>query len=198
MMDINKSGALIRSLRLDRGMTQRELGERLHVSDRTVSKWERGAGSPEVSILQQLASVFDVRVESLLSGELTANRTDSGNMMRLRFYRCPICGNLLTATGAAAVTCCGRTLQPLTAREPDDAHAVSVERMEDEDHITLKHPMTKEHYLSFIAQVDSGRLLLMRLYPEQAAEIRLPHMRRGRLFYACSQDGLFVIKPSKG
>lgn len=198
MMDSNRGGALIRRLRQERGLTQRQLAERLHVSDRTVSKWECGAGSPEVSLLPELAELLRVRVEYLLGEEQVPNLADSGNLLRLRFYRCPNCGNLLTATGPAAITCCGAELRPLSAREPDEAHALLVERIEEDDYLTLAHPMEKAHYLAFFAQVDSGNLLLVRMYPEQAAAIRLPHLRCGKLYYACSRDGLFVCEPWRG
>ena len=197
MMDMQKTGRLIRSLRTGCSLTQKQLGERLHVSDRTISKWETGAGSPEVSVLSDLALVFDVRVEALLQGEQPVNRADQGNLRRLQFYLCPTCGNILTATGPACVSCCGRVLSPCAVQKPDEAHAVIVERVEDEDYITFLHEMTKAHHLLFFAQVDSGRLLLHRLYPEQGSEIRLPHQRLGRLYYCCNRDGLFVFDPAK-
>ena len=188
---------MIRSLRTGCGLTQKQLGERLHVSDRTISKWETGAGSPEVSVLSDLALVFGVRVEALLQGEQPVNRADQGNLRRLQFNLCPTCGNILTATGPACVSCCGRVLSPCAVQKPDEAHAVIVERVEDEDYITFSHEMTKAHHLLFFAQVDSGRLLLHRLYPEQGSEIRLPHQRLGRLYYCCNRDGLFVFDPAK-
>ena len=53
-MDSNKTGSLLRRLRMERGLTQREVAERLHLSDRTVSKWERGQGCPDVGLLPAL------------------------------------------------------------------------------------------------------------------------------------------------
>lgn len=119
------------------------------MSDRTISKWETGAGSPEVSVLSDLALVFGVRVEALLQGEQPVNRVDQGNLRRLQFYLCPTCGNILTATGPACVSCCGRVLSPCAVQKPDEAHAVIVERVEDEDYITFSHEMTKAHHLLF-------------------------------------------------
>ena len=54
-MDSNKTGSLLRRLRLERGLTQRQVAERLHLSDRTVSKWERGQGCPDVGLLPALS-----------------------------------------------------------------------------------------------------------------------------------------------
>ena len=68
-MDSKKTGALISALRREKGMTQKELAAQLHVSDRTVSKWERGAGFPDVSLMMQLADCLGISVNELLQGE---------------------------------------------------------------------------------------------------------------------------------
>ena len=72
-MDHGKIGTLIRRLRQEQGMTQLQLAEKLHVSDKTVSKWERGLGGPELSLVAELSQVFQVDTYSLLSGELRRN-----------------------------------------------------------------------------------------------------------------------------
>ena len=100
-MDNDKSGALISSLRKEKGYTQRQLAEALHVSDKAVSKWECGLGCPDVSLLGALSSVLGVNIEKILEGELEPNSEDGGNMKRIKFYICPDCGNILTATGDA-------------------------------------------------------------------------------------------------
>ena len=71
-MDRQKTGALIAQMRKERGLTQRELAEQLHISDRTVSKWERGAGFPDVSMLVPLAEALGLSVLELLQGEQSA------------------------------------------------------------------------------------------------------------------------------
>ena len=68
-MDSKKTGALVSTLRKEKGMTQKELAAQLHVSDRTVSKWERGAGFPDVSLMMQLADTLGISVNELLQGE---------------------------------------------------------------------------------------------------------------------------------
>lgn len=67
-MDNDKSGALISSLRKEKGYTQRQLAEALHVSDKAVSKWECGLGCPDVSLLGALSSVLGVNIEKILEG----------------------------------------------------------------------------------------------------------------------------------
>ena len=68
-MDKEKTGALISAARKEKNMTQKELAKVLHVSDRAVSKWERGAGFPDVSLLEPLADALDLQVLDLLRGE---------------------------------------------------------------------------------------------------------------------------------
>ena len=68
-MDQQKTGALIARRRKEKGLTQKELAERLHISDRTVSKWERSAGFPDISLLAPLADALDLSVAGLLRGE---------------------------------------------------------------------------------------------------------------------------------
>lgn len=104
-MDQNKTGQLIRALRTELGMTQRQLADALGVTDRAVSKWERGLGCPDVSLLPGLSRALGVPVEGLLSGGLEEQETTGGSMRNLSFYVCPQCGNLLTAAGPASISC---------------------------------------------------------------------------------------------
>ena len=66
-------------------MTQRELARRLLVTDKAVSKWERGQGCPDVSLLAELAGVLGVDLETLLSGELTSEDVSGGNMKKAKY-----------------------------------------------------------------------------------------------------------------
>jgi len=68
-MNNEKFGELISELRKEKSLTQRELADRLHVTDKAVSKWERGKGYPEITLLQSLADVLGVTASELLSGE---------------------------------------------------------------------------------------------------------------------------------
>lgn len=198
MMDTSKVGQLISSLRKEKGLTQRQLAEKLQVSDRAVSKWERGYGCPDVSLLHALSAALGVHIEKLLAGELIPNEKDGGNMKRVRFYRCPSCGNILCSTGEAEVGCCGRKLLPLEVKEMDAAHAPVVERVEDDFFLTFSHPMEKGHFLAFVAYVLYDRVLLIRLYPEQEAAVRFPQLNgRGEVYVGCSDGGLFRTRLSR-
>ena len=188
------TGGTIKALREQRNLTQAELADKIGVSSKTVSKWETAKGLPDITLLQPLASALGVSVIELMNGEPIANQNVSGNMLRSKFYVCPLCGNIIHTTGAALVSCCGITLPALEAEEPDEDHGVTVEHVEDEHFITVPHPMTKGHYISFIASVTSDRLQMVKLYPEGNAETRLQLRGRGYLYYYCNQHGLFKKK----
>lgn len=192
-MDQIKTGALIRRLRQEQGLTQKQLAERLTLSDRTISKWERGAGCPDISLLREVARTLQVDVEALLSGVLEAPGRKGGTMTRIQFFVCPVCGAVIQSTGAAEVSCCGRRLTPLTAQEADTAHTPAVELVEDEFYLAFPHEMTKDHFLRFVAAVSYDRALLVQLYPEQNAALRLPALRRTTLYVCCSRHGLYRV-----
>ena len=184
------TGSTIKSLREAKNLTQSQLAQQIGVSDKAVSKWETGKGLPDLSLLEPLGAALGVSVLELLSGEPVVNRNTSGNMLRTKFYVCPICGNILHATGNALISCCGITLPPLEAEDMDDAHRPVIEPVEDEHFITVPHPMTKQHYISFLAYLTSDRLQLVKLYPEGNAETRLRLRGRGMLYLYCNHHGL--------
>nr|WP_302596831.1 helix-turn-helix domain-containing protein [uncultured Cellulosilyticum sp.] len=190
-MDCIKVGKLIYSLRKEKNMTQKQVADAMGISDKTISKWERGLGCPDVSLLSELSNVLGVNVEKILLGDLTPNEMDGGNMKRIKFYVCPNCGNVINGTGEGEISCCGRKLTALVAKPVDEAHALEIEEIEDDYYITFNHDMTKAHYISFVAYVCSDRVLLIKLYPEQNPAVRFPRMQRGTLYFYCNNDGLW-------
>ncbi len=193
-MNTYVTGAAIKQLREKCGITQSVLAERIGVSNKAVSKWETGKGLPDVSLLQPLAKELGVSVIELMNGEPVANKNISYNLLRSKFYVCPICGNVIHSVGAAVVSCCGIALPPLEAEEPDEEHAVRVENVEDEHFVTLEHPMTKQHFISFLAFVSTDRLQLVKLYPESEAAARLQLRGGGYLYACCNRHGLFRLR----
>lgn len=189
-MDRYVTGGVIKKLREEKGMTQAELAERLYLSDKTVSKWETGKGLPDISLIKPLAQALGVSVQELISGELIKNSNASCNVARSKFYVCPLCGNVIFAIGEAVVNCCGIALVPQEAEEIDSEHTVVVENVEDEHFISVHHPMTKEHFISFVAYVISDRCQLVKLYPEGEAQTRLQLRGRGTLYIYCNRHGL--------
>ncbi len=189
-MDQIKTGELIKQLRIKQGLTQKQLAERINVSDKAVSKWECGNGCPDVSLLTALADAFGTDVEVLLSGEIDRNEKEKGNMKRLRFYVCKECGNIITAASDVSVTCCGSRLDPLEAKTAGDGEKLIVEDIGGEWYITSDHAMTKENYISFVAYLSDSSVMLFRQYPEWAVNITLPMYRSGTLLWYSTTEGL--------
>lgn len=193
-MDLTKTGKLISDLRKEKGLTQKDVAERLGVCPKTVSKWETGHGFPDISLVSELSKIFQVDISKLLSGEMPNIKPEVGNVKRTKFYVCEKCGNILQSMGDAEIICCGRTLSALKAKEADEAHRLNIEKTEDDYYITFNHPMAKEHYISFVSYVRFDRVLIVKLYPEQGGELRFPQMRGGKMYYYCSNHGLFEVK----
>lgn len=193
-MNTYVTGNTIRQLREDRKLTQAQLGERIGVSSKTISKWETAKGLPDTGLLQPLAEALGISVLELMNGEHIINKNTSANMLRCQFYICPICGNVIHSTGNALISCCGVTLPALDGEESDNDHAVTVENVEDEHFLTVHHPMTKEHFISFAAFVTSDRIQMVKFYPEGNAETRMQLRGRGYLYCYCNRHGLFRKK----
>ena len=193
-MNTYVTGTTIKELREAKHLTQAELAEKIGVSSKTVSKWETGKGFPDITLLQPLAQALGISLIELMNGEQIINKNVSANMLRCKFYVCPLCGNIIHSTGNTLVSCCGITLPPLEAEEADDDHMVTIENVEDEHFITVHHPMEKQHFISFVAYVTSDRLQLVKLYPEGNAQTRLQLRGLGMLYYYCNRHGLFRKK----
>lgn len=186
-MDHYVTGAVIKALREKKKLTQAQLADQLGVSDKTISKWETGRGLPDITLLEPLAGALSVSVPELLSGQTLSNRNRGGNMLRGKFYVCPVCGNAIHATGEAMLSCCGVSLPSLEAEDGD----CGIEQIEDELFVTLDHPMTREHHISFFAYVTLDRTELVKLYPEGNPEARFFNRGRGKLYWYCNRHGLF-------
>lgn len=190
-MDQEKTGALIRRLRINSGLTQKQLAECINVSDKAVSKWECGNGCPDISVLSELAEVFKTDIQTLLSGEINKNESEKGNMKKAKFYICKECGNIVISTSEAAVSCCGKKL---TAAEPQKAEEADMLKMEDlggEWFVSSEHEMTKDHYISFVAYVNDSSAMIFKQYPEWNLQLTMPLYRTGQLVWYCTKHGLF-------
>ncbi|MFA7636358.1 MAG: helix-turn-helix domain-containing protein [Monoglobales bacterium] len=190
-MDLKKSGELLCNLRKAKGLSQKDVAEKLGLQPKTVSKWETGHGFPDVSYVAELSKILGVSAESLLMGYLAENREEDGNMKRIKFYVCPDCGGILYGTGEGQVICCGKQLSALKPSKDSDNHKISISEIENDYYITFDHEMTKNHYIGFVAMVSFDKILLAKLYPEQDPSVRLPRINRGKFYYYCSKHGLF-------
>lgn len=194
---MHETGLLIRRMRQELGLTQEALAGRIHVSAKAISKWERGAGMPDASIVPALSAALGLSADSLLSGRVDINPPDGGNMKRIHFYQCPDCGNILTATGKAELFCCGRRLLPMKAQPADESHRLLITDVETEKLLSWTHPMDKGHHLTFLAAVGYDCVHIVRLYPEGAQEHRLPRIPWAKYYCACTEqpDILYESKP---
>lgn len=187
------TGTMIRELREKKNLTQAELAEKLYVSDKTVSKWENGKGYPDISLLEPIAQVFGISVAELLSGKTVSNVNVSANMLRSKFYVCPVCGNLFHTMGEAVITCHGVQLTPAQAEETDEHHQIFIEGVEDEYYVRIEHDMTKSHFISFAAALSPDGIEIKKLYPEGNAEARFKTRGVKKIFFYCNRDGLFSV-----
>ena len=162
------TGPVIKALREKQHYTQKQLAARLAVSDKTISKWETGRGLPDLSLLEPLGAALGVSVA--------------------------VCGNVIHAMGEGSFHCCGVALPPLEAEEPDEEHEVKVETWDLQTLVSLDHPMRKDHYISFLAQLRFVRMELVKLYPEQLPEARLSHWPGAEIYAYCNRHGLFRLR----
>ena len=193
-MDNYITGATIKRLCEAKGITQTQLAEQIGVSDKAVSNCESAKGLPDITLIEPLAKALGVSVMELMSGDTVINKNVSSNILRSKFYVCPVCGNVIRTTGDTVVSCCGIVLPPLEAEETDGAHEITVEKVEDEHFITVNHEMTKTHFISFVAYLTSDRVQFVKFYPEGNAETRLQLRGRGYLYIFCNKHGLMKKK----
>lgn len=193
-MDTYITGQTIKNLREKKGLTQAELADQLGVSSKAVSKWETAKGLPDITLIETIANALSVSVMELMTGNAVINKNISSNILRSKFYVCPLCGNIIRAVGDAVISCCGITLPPLEAEDPDSEHDLTIEKVEDEYYITIHHHMTKEHFISFVAHLTSDRVQFVKFYPEGNAETRLSLRGGGWLYFYCNRHGLMKKK----
>ena len=192
------TGNVIKELREKCQLTQVELAEKIGVSDKTISKWETAKGYPDISLLEPIAGALGVSMTELVTGNAVSNVNISANMLRSKFYVCPICGNIIHSMGEAVMQCHGILLSPCQPEETDENHMIFIERVEDEYYIRIEHEMTKQHYISFIAAVSSDKIQMIKLYPEGNAEVRVKINGVKKILFYCNRDGLFSRTILKG
>ena len=187
------TGAVIKELREKNKMTQLQLADKLGVSDKTVSKWETAKGYPDITLLQSIAEAFSVSVTELISGNAVYNSNVSANVLKSKFYVCPVCGNIIHSMGEAVIHCHGVLLTAETAERSDESHKITVEKIEDEYFVKIDRAMTKNHYISFIAALSCDKIELVKLYPEGSNEARFKRSGVEKILFYCNRDGLFYM-----
>ena len=185
------TGAMIKRLREEKGITQLQLAEKMNVSDKAISKWETGRGYPDITLIEPLAAALGVSVIELFAGQDVVNTNRAFRMLKMKLYVCPICGNIISGTGEAVVSCCGLALHPLEAEAAEADHACTVARVEDEYYVSVSHEMTKTHFISFIAAVRDDGYEIKKLYPEGCADARFKINGIKYVYHYCNRHGLF-------
>ena len=117
----------------------------------------------------------------------------------VKFYVCPVCGNIvgLISGEPGRVKCCGKPMEVMTANTTDasvEKHVPTYEHVDGELVVrvgSVEHPMEKEHYIMWIAQVSENRTTRVTLYPEQGTETRFPYIKGATLYAYCNKHGLW-------
>lgn len=191
------TGNVIRKLREKNKLTQASLASRLSVSDKTVSKWETGKGYPDITLLEPLANVFNVTVTELITGDTIENTNPSSNMSKVKFYVCPVCGNVIISSGEAMISCHGINLMIEEAEDCDEQHMINIIKSEDEYYIKINHDMTKEHYISFVAMISADSIRIQKFYPEMACETYIRKDGIRWITCYCNRHGLYLYDLKK-
>lgn len=142
-------------------------------------------------MLEALSGALHVNIPALLSGDLAENQLTGGSMKQMRFFVCPVCGNLTFSSGGAAVSCCGRPLEPLTPKKAAPEEALRVVESDGDWYVESSHPASKDNYISFLALVTGEMLLVLRQYPEWDLHARIPDRPHGKLVWYSTTRGLF-------
>ena len=193
-MNQQSTASIIKKLRESKKITQQQLADKLCVSDKTISKWETGKGFPDITLIEPLASALGISIIELLGGKTICNTNKSFNMTKVKFYVCPVCGNIICSTGNTLVSCCGISLPNLEVEPIDKNHEIKIQKKEDEYYVKILHDMSKQHYISFIAAIKDNGYELTKLYPEGEAETRFKIERTQYIYYYCNHHGLFKTK----
>lgn len=117
----------------------------------------------------------------------------------LKLYVCPICGNVVEIVNGDAkhIMCCGKPMQEIVPNTVDAAtekHIPVYEKVEDEIVVRvgeIEHPMEKEHYINWIAQVKENKVNKITLYPEQSTEVRFKYIPNSTIYAYCNKHGLW-------
>lgn len=117
----------------------------------------------------------------------------------VNFYRCPICGNVIELIEGDInhIKCCGQEMELMIANTQDAAvekHVPVYEKVEDE--IVVKvgevdHPMEKDHYIMWVAQVNDNQISRVTLYPEQGISVRFKYIPNSTIYAYCNKHGLW-------
>ncbi len=190
-MDVKAIGEVIRKNRIKKKLTQRELASKLFISDKAVSKWERGKGMPDLSILSDLADCLNISVELLLNGVETNVDDKKNGMKKMSFYVCDQCSNVICSTNEASVICCNKKLNASEVQKTTKENDFEITYNDGMQLLQFDHSVTKEHYIKFVAIRRGVSVNIIPTHPEWEINIRDVDFTNTRIYFYCSEDGLF-------
>lgn len=120
----------------------------------------------------------------------------------MKFYKCPICGNIIYVVEGkiTPVRCCGREMEeliPNTTEAAFEKHLPVYQKEEDKIKVTVgevEHPMTSDHYITFIAQVADNKINMIKLTANDKPTAVFPYIKDSKLYEYCNLHGLWVSK----
>lgn len=118
----------------------------------------------------------------------------------MKFYKCPICGNVITIIDGNQNTlrCCNHTMEELITNTMDAAvekHVPIYEIHGKELFVRVgevEHPSTEEHYISFLAQVVGEKVFIVKLAPGMKPEATFPYVKNANIYAYCNLHGLWL------
>lgn len=190
-MNTYVTGEIIKELREKKGYTQNDLAKIISVSEKTISKWENKRGLPDISLLEPLALALGVSLIELFKGKIITNNNKSAKIEKLKFYVCPICGNVNISVGENIHYCCGTEL---ISEDSEIDENIEIRYIENDIYVHVDSPMKKTDYISFFAYITVFKIQFVKLYPEQSPEARFNMEGKGTIYYFNNKNGLFMKK----
>lgn len=185
------TGEIIKELREKNNLTQSALADMINVSPKTISKWENKRGLPDISLLEPLSKALNISLVELFNGKPIINNNKSANILKTKFYVCPICGNVNISIGEGIHYCCGTEL---ICEEFSESNELNISHIENDLYITIPSIMTKDDYISFVVYITTSKIQFVKLYPESKCEAYFEYLGSGLIYYYNNRNGLFREK----
>lgn len=109
----------------------------------------------------------------------------------MKFYVCPVCGNVVIATEENIVTCCGKKLNGQEIKNAEGKHCLQVDELNGKVHFTSEHGMTLEHHLNFIAYGKGSQYMMIRLDKEKPVDVVVDKIDDAEIIFGCNQHGVW-------
>jgi len=187
MFSRNYNSKCLKAFRRSHKMTQKEFAERIRVSDKTVSAWERGDRHISAEMLTKVLRNFDISPDDFF---LTEEEISDD----FHFYICPKCDNIAIMHKKSKIFCCGIEMQKVQWNPSENSISAKTKIKNDFLYATFMHEMNYNHYIQFVALVKKNGFEIYVMNPGDSPEVCFNFRKRGRLFAYCNVHGLSEIK----